>query len=72
MIFLTAGEMYYEQYRRLVYPEVSADKIIRKPISNDELVRIIHGYFETPFLSENIRFQDTINNSTGRYKLVFI
>jgi DNA-binding response OmpR family regulator len=46
VMFLTAGEMYYEEYRKFVYPEVSIDEIIRKPISNDELVRIIHGYFE--------------------------
>lgn len=46
VMFLTAGEMYYEEYRRLVYPAVSIDEIIRKPISNNELVRIIHGYFE--------------------------
>jgi CheY-like chemotaxis protein len=44
--FLTAGEMYYEEYRKHVIPEVPADKIIRKPISNDELVRIINGFFE--------------------------
>lgn len=44
--FLTAGEMYYEQYRNQVPPEVSTGKIIRKPISNDELVRRISGYFE--------------------------
>ena len=44
--FLTAGEMYYEEYRKHVIPEVSADKIIRKPVSNDELVRTINGYFE--------------------------
>ena len=34
------------RYRKHVIPEVSADKIIRKPISNDELVRTINGYFE--------------------------
>jgi CheY-like chemotaxis protein len=44
--FLTAGEMYNEEYRKHVIPEVSADKIIRKPISNYELVRTINGYFE--------------------------
>jgi two-component system catabolic regulation response regulator CreB/two-component system response regulator ChvI len=44
--FLTAGEMYYEEYRKHVIQEVPADKIIRKPISNDELVRTINGYFE--------------------------
>lgn len=43
--FLTAGEMYYEEYRKHVIPEVSPDKIIRKPISNADLVRIINKYF---------------------------
>jgi CheY-like chemotaxis protein len=43
--FLTAGEMYYEEYRKHVIPEVSPDKIIRKPISNADLVRIINEYF---------------------------
>lgn len=44
--FLTAGEMYYEEYRKHVFPEISADKVIRKPISNDDLVRKVNGYFE--------------------------
>jgi CheY-like chemotaxis protein len=44
--FLTAGEMYYEEYRKHVFPEISADRIIRKPISNDDLVRKVNGYFE--------------------------
>lgn len=44
--FLTAGEMYYEEYRKHAFPEISADRIIRKPISNDELVRKVNGYFE--------------------------
>lgn len=43
--FLTAGEMYYEEYRKHVFPEVSPDRIIRKPISNDDLVRTINEYF---------------------------
>jgi CheY-like chemotaxis protein len=45
--FLTAGEMYYEEYRKHVVPEVSSDRIIRKPISNDDLVRTINEYFAT-------------------------
>ncbi len=44
--FLTAGEMYYEEYRKYVFPEISADWVIRKPISNDDLVRKVNGYFE--------------------------
>ena len=44
--FLTAGEMYFEEYRKQVFPEViSLNKIIRKPISNDDLVRTINEYF---------------------------
>ena len=43
--FLTAGEMYYDEYRKHVFPEIPAERIIRKPISNDELVRTINGYF---------------------------
>lgn len=39
--FLTAGDLYHEQYREQVHLGVSTDKIIRKPISNDELVRRI-------------------------------
>ncbi len=43
--FLTAGEMYYDEYRKHVFPEVSPDKIIRKPISNDDLLRTINEHF---------------------------
>ncbi len=43
--FLTAGDMYYDEYRKHVFQEVSPDKIIRKPISNDDLVRTINEYF---------------------------
>lgn len=41
--FLTAGEMYYEEYRKHEFPEISADWIIRKPISNDDLVRRVYS-----------------------------
>jgi CheY-like chemotaxis protein len=44
--FLTAGEMYYERYRKSIFPELSTDKIIQKPVSNKELLRVISGYFE--------------------------
>jgi CheY-like chemotaxis protein len=44
--FLTAGEMYYEEYRKHVFPEISADWVIWKPISNDDLVRKVNGYLE--------------------------
>lgn len=47
--FLTAGEVYYEKYRNQVPPEVSTGKIIRKPISNDELVRRISNILRANF-----------------------
>lgn len=42
--FLTAGEMYYEEYRKYAFPEISADRIIRKPISNDDLLRKVNSF----------------------------
>lgn len=44
--FLTAGEMYYEEYRKHAFPEISADRIIRKPISNDDLLRKVNSLFD--------------------------
>jgi CheY-like chemotaxis protein len=44
--FLTAGEMYYEEYRKHAFPEISADRIIRKPISNEDLVRKVNSLFD--------------------------
>jgi DNA-binding response OmpR family regulator len=37
--FLTAGEMYYEEIRKQVFPELEANCFIRKPIANDDLIR---------------------------------
>lgn len=44
--FLTAGEMYYEEYRKHAFHEISADRIIRKPISNDDLLRKVNSLFD--------------------------
>jgi CheY-like chemotaxis protein len=44
--FLTAGEMYYEEYRKHAFPEISADRIIRKPISKDDLLRKVNSLFD--------------------------
>jgi two-component SAPR family response regulator len=37
--FLTAGEMYYEEVRKQVFPELEANCFIRKPITNEDLIR---------------------------------
>jgi DNA-binding response OmpR family regulator len=45
VIFITAGEEYYEQLRRQSYPELTNDSNIdyfQKPIANKELVRLVN------------------------------
>jgi CheY-like chemotaxis protein len=37
--FLTAGEMYYEETRKQVFPELEANCFIRKPIANEDLIQ---------------------------------
>jgi response regulator RpfG family c-di-GMP phosphodiesterase len=37
--FLTAGEMYYEEVRNQVFPELEANCFIRKPITNEDLIQ---------------------------------
>src|ERR671911_1775294 len=37
--FLTAGEMYYEEIRKKVFPELKANCFIRKPIANKDLIQ---------------------------------
>src|SRR5919106_1547577 len=37
--FLTAGEMYYEEIRKKVFPELKANCFIRKPIANEDLIQ---------------------------------
>jgi DNA-binding response OmpR family regulator len=41
IIFITAGEGYYEQLRTQTYPELTNIKYIQKPIANEELVRLV-------------------------------
>lgn len=45
IIFITAGEAYYESFRKQYYPKISNDtniKCIRKPIRNEELISIVN------------------------------
>jgi CheY-like chemotaxis protein len=39
--FLTAGEMYYEEIRKEAFPELDTKCFIKKPITNEELIRRI-------------------------------
>jgi two-component SAPR family response regulator len=41
VIFITAGEEYYEEFRKQSYPELAINniKFIQKPIENEELIQ---------------------------------
>ena len=45
IIFITAGEAYYENFREQYYPEISNDiniNCLRKPVRNEELIQIVN------------------------------
>ena len=45
IIFITAGEAYYESFRKQYYPKISNDiniSCLRKPIRNEELISIVN------------------------------
>jgi two-component SAPR family response regulator len=47
--FLTASELFYEEYRRLdAYPTLDKEHFIQKPVRNEELIRqldeILYSY----------------------------
>ena len=45
IIFITAGEAYYENFRKQYYPKLSNDiniNCLQKPIGNDKLVKIVN------------------------------
>jgi two-component SAPR family response regulator len=44
--FLTAGEMYYEEVRKQVFPELETNCIIRKPVANEDLIRSVKSILE--------------------------
>ena len=44
--FLTAGEMYYEEVRKQVFPELEANCFIRKPVANEDLIRSVKNILE--------------------------
>ena len=45
IIFITAGEAYYENFRKQYYPKLSNDvniKCLQKPIGNKQLIQIVN------------------------------
>src|SRR5918996_223796 len=52
--FLTAGEMYYEEVRNQVFPELEANCFIRKPITNEDLIQKVKDILkiQQPYESE--------------------
>jgi two-component SAPR family response regulator len=41
IVFITASEEYYEQFRSQHYPELGKINYIQKPVGNEELVQIV-------------------------------
>jgi hypothetical protein len=44
--FLTASEMYYEEIRKQVFPELEANCFIGKPVANEDLIRSVKNILE--------------------------
>jgi two-component system, OmpR family, response regulator ChvI len=52
IIFITAAEEYYENFRKQYYPELSKDiniNCLQKPIANEELVQIVDMTIATKY-----------------------
>ena len=50
IIFITAGEAYYENFGKQYYPEISKDvniNCLQKPIGNGELIQIVNKTIST-------------------------
>ena len=47
IIFITASEEYYEQFRGQHFPELGKINYIQKPIGNDELVQLVNMIIAT-------------------------
>jgi two-component SAPR family response regulator len=44
--FLTASEMYYEEIRKQVFPELEANCFIKKPVANEDLIKSVKDILE--------------------------
>jgi DNA-binding response OmpR family regulator len=52
IIFITAAEGYYENFRKQYYPELSKDiniNCLQKPIGNEELIQIVNMTIATKY-----------------------
>ena len=47
IIFITASETYYEQFRNQHYPELRKINYIQKPVGNEELIRALDTLIST-------------------------
>jgi DNA-binding response OmpR family regulator len=47
IIFITASEEYYDQFRSQRFPELGKINYIQKPIGNEELIRIVNMIIAT-------------------------
>jgi DNA-binding response OmpR family regulator len=66
IIFITAGEAYYENFRKQYYPETSNDiniNCLRKPIINEELIQIVNM---TMARKEEKRKKNDVNQKESR------
>ncbi|MFL6403486.1 MAG: PleD family two-component system response regulator [Nitrososphaeraceae archaeon] len=51
IIFITASEAYYEQFRSQRFPELGKINYIQKPIGNEELIRIVNMIIAASYVS---------------------
>jgi two-component SAPR family response regulator len=47
IIFITASEQFYEEFRTQHFPELGKINYIQKPIANEELVKIVNSVIST-------------------------
>ena len=47
IIFITASEAYYEEFRSQHYPELRKINYIQKPVRNEELIRVLDTLIST-------------------------
>ena len=51
--FLTASELYYEQFRKREYNAIDKNLFIRKPIENEELINQVSRIMSSTLMSES-------------------
>jgi two-component system, OmpR family, response regulator ChvI len=44
--FITASEMYYEEVRKQLFPELDVNCFIRKPVANEDLIQQLKGILQ--------------------------